>query len=342
METPWQWRPSRTAWFEILRQSVAGWEPVESLGLDRRSIAKCIDDAASMQHGWLWHPCTSRLTNFMEGDVLQRDVQLAIWASIHGLMDLGWVTLPQALTVWVPDCGKVVERGEHSLRDLAMPSGIACPTDIAIDVWCDSLGYAETHSWAARPPLDTLENKRLDLELFRYVRTVTFAKTMLTNCYSWIADMTQMTIPLRGDTEGFRSRSHPGRPGTIELDLLAENEILESLVHESAHMYMYLAEMTSALISPEHEGRYPSPLRPEPRPLRGILLAYHALAYICAFYRDTLDIPMLCHWGERELILRQMSAREAESVLLAQSSHLTVAGRDFFERTRSVLEYAIH
>jgi HEXXH motif-containing protein len=61
---------------------------------------------------------------------------------------------------------------------------------------------------------------------------------------------------------------------------------LESIVHESAHLHLYMALAQEPLIDPDHDGHYKSPLRPDPRPLRGILLAYHALAYIAALFAD--------------------------------------------------------
>jgi HEXXH motif-containing protein len=156
----------------------------------------------------------------------------------------------------------------------------------------------------------------------------------------WITEVTHIAIPLRGEGTSFRSGSHPAIPGLVELDMLAEDQILEALVHESAHLYLYLTEAGGPLINPDHTERYSSPLRADPRPLRGILLAYHALAFISARYRDALDVPQTSLWGERELDACRRSAREAEETLYSQLRHLTPAGQNFLDSTRQVLEYS--
>jgi HEXXH motif-containing protein len=98
-----------------------------------------------------------------------------------------------------------------------------------------------------------------------------------------------------------------------------------------------IAEAESALVDPDHEGLYSSPLRPEPRPLRGILLAYHAIAYICAFYEEVISAGL----GQAGICMAELPPmREklaaAGEVLNANKQHLTSAGLRFLERTHDV------
>jgi HEXXH motif-containing protein len=171
---------------------------------------------------------------------------------------------------------------------------------------------------------------------------VTFLERNLPECSAWVGEVTHIAIPFRGENGLFRSRSHPDIPGVVELDLLSEMEILEALVHESAHLYLYRAECEAPLIETGYEGLHRSPLRPEPRPLRGIMLAMHALAHIALFYRETEHLDGVSHWSESELSERLALANEAAQTLADAWSHLTPAGRQFVDDTRQVLGYATH
>jgi HEXXH motif-containing protein len=114
------------------------------------------------------------------------------------------------------------------------------------------------------------------------------------------------------------------------------------LVHETAHHLLYVTEAAGPLIDPEEGRLFTSPLRHDPRPLRGILLAYHALAFICAFYSD-LEQSLI----GKEIIDRtdvanlQRLTYEAESTLLSASSSLTSQGAIFFDRTREIVGYVV-
>ena len=81
------------------------------------------------------------------------------------------------------------------------------------------------------------------------------------------------------------SCSSPEVPGFIRITRCREPlKLLEMLVHETAHLYLFRAEAAAPLIDPSSTLSFSSPLRHEPRPLRGILLALHACAYIAAAY----------------------------------------------------------
>jgi HEXXH motif-containing protein len=102
-----------------------------------------------------------------------------------------------------------------------------------------------------------------------------------------------------------------------------------------------MAEATSALVDPRHTSIYKSPLRDDPRPLRGVLLACHALAYIAAFYTDALQASLAAARRlEAHISETRHKLHDALGVLLANRQHLTADGGDFLDRTLEVERYS--
>jgi hypothetical protein len=50
---PWSWRPSPTAWFELLGVLIANWEPAGGVGVDGESLRRFLLQAAAEQQLWL-------------------------------------------------------------------------------------------------------------------------------------------------------------------------------------------------------------------------------------------------------------------------------------------------
>jgi HEXXH motif-containing protein len=127
----------------------------------------------------------------------------------------------------------------------------------------------------------------------------------------------------------------------VFLTLHNELQAIEALVHESAHQHLFMAEATSALVDPRHTSVYKSPLRDDPRPLRGVLLACHALAYIAAFYTDALNGSVsAARRVEVHLSATRKKLTEALDILLANRQHLTAEGYDFLDHTVEVERYS--
>jgi HEXXH motif-containing protein len=119
-----------------------------------------------------------------------------------------------------------------------------------------------------------------------------------------------------------------------------EVQTVEALVHESAHQHLFTAEAAGALVDPHHTALYKSPLRADARPLRGVLLACHALAYIAAYYTDALRESIApAQLLETQLERTRHKFNDALSVLLTNNRHLTIEGRDFLDRTVEVGSY---
>src|SRR5262249_30061908 len=88
----------------------------------------------------------------------------------------------------------------------------------------------------------------------------------------WITSKLQIiSVPLRSERNSLASFSRPDVPGAIYMDIFGGfDSHLELMIHETAHLHFFAAEATEALFRGDREKRYWSPLRPDPRPVRGI------------------------------------------------------------------------
>jgi HEXXH motif-containing protein len=158
----------------------------------------------------------------------------------------------------------------------------------------------------------------------------------------WIRSATIMAAALEYDSpSAFASRSSPLEPGLVYLSLGGDlMQTLEGLVHETAHLYLFMAEKEAALVECG-DARFKSPLRAEPRPLRGVLLAMHACAYISAAFAEAeaagLEHPGRCRAQRLETLAM---FEEARAVVEGAGDLLTQAGARFVAGTMNLAEYA--
>lgn len=343
LSSPWKWRPQRAAWHSSLTEKIDEWQPAESLSLDAESIKRQLTEANSRQEAWLLHPCLNSLTLGGDNRKTQRDFQAAVWTAVHSPDLAGSVTTPHPLHIWSTMGSYVTPPGRYDLRDLAdSVTSTEWSYSISLDVWCHSVGFALPGTWAELGNLSENDEKQLKQEVTNSLQTLLLATKRFPGCIEWVSDITSVIIPLRSEGDSyFRSGSQKEIPGMIYADSFGGLiQLMEAIVHESAHGHLFMAETASPLVDPNHQGRYASPLRPEPRPLRGILLAYHAIAYICVFYREAIAQDL----GSRsnctaELERMQEKMAEAETVLEDNSRYLTPSGLEFFSRTKQVARY---
>jgi HEXXH motif-containing protein len=170
------------------------------------------------------------------------------------------------------------------------------------------------------------------------VRAIESIAARLPRVADWVAEAAKLAGILEPESkDSFASASYPEVPGYIALSPSGDvMQVLEAVVHETAHLYFFRYESDSPLVRPSMR-RFESPLRPDPRPLRGILLAMHACAYVSAAFAEAeaaqLEHPERCSAQRREILALFDQAR---GVVESAAHLLTPRGAAFVERTADV------
>ncbi|MHB2027000.1 MAG: aKG-HExxH-type peptide beta-hydroxylase [Elusimicrobiota bacterium] len=98
-------------------------------------------------------------------------------------------------------------------------------------------------------------------------------------------------IPVGYHKERHLSASYREAIGTIYLSLSPDLLIMiAGCIHEFQHNKINLASYHDPLLLNAFQPFYKSPIRPDPRPLWGVLLAVHAFLPVAAFYRRLIEI----------------------------------------------------
>jgi HEXXH motif-containing protein len=244
--------------------------------------------------------------------------------------------------LWSGAGDEEVGAGRHELAELGALVARPAPLPLALDVWCRTTGVIGAGTWAALDDADGADRAdQLTGSVMGFLRTMAALSTLRPAVFAWITSATSVVRPLVPVADRARSSHHPAVPGLVEADLCrGPAQIVELVVHESAHLHLRAAEAAGDLVDPGHAESYESPLRPEPRPLLGVLLAYHALAYICAALTEAAAAgvvaadtagPALADLGRRR--------DDARTVVDGARRHLTDAGTSFVDRTHQVAEH---
>lgn len=339
---PWLWQPSGSAWFARLHELASRWQPSPELGIEGDRLRRTIQESAAKDARWLMHPCVNALTLPRPDTKAQRDFQLALWTAMNTGEELGSVTLAGPVWAWSPSGGMKVAPGSYELAALAaILRGHDDDSPLPVDPWARSIKVPFHQLWRDLKQFGAAEQASLKSELEILLRAIVAADRYLPDCLAWARSRTKVVIPLRRlSGEHASSSSASELPGVVFLTLHHEVQAIEALVHESAHQHLFTAEAAGALVDPRHTALYKSPLRVDARPLRGILLACHALAYIAAFYSDALRESIAsARFLEDQLEGTRLKLDDALGILLARRAHLTAAGRDFVDHTVEVGRY---
>jgi HEXXH motif-containing protein len=98
--------------------------------------------------------------------------------------------------------------------------------------------------------------------------------------------MLQEVVPVGYDSERHLSASYREAIGTMYLTLHPNvMTMTEAIVHEFQHNKLNVASYGAEFLTNAFQPLYPSPIRPDPRPLWGILLAVHAFLPVAELYR---------------------------------------------------------
>lgn len=98
--------------------------------------------------------------------------------------------------------------------------------------------------------------------------------------------LAQVIVPVGVDDERHDSCTYEGAPGAMYLSLHPDPvKLAEAIVHEFQHDKLHALMRLDALLENGRDEGFRSPVRPDPRPLRGVLLAAHAFLAVAVMYR---------------------------------------------------------
>lgn len=118
----------------------------------------------------------------------------------------------------------------------------------------------------------------------------TLVATFLPRTFAEMRLMLQQVVPVGCDAERHLSASYREAIGTMYLTLHPNvMTMTEAVVHEFQHNKFNVAADGIDFLSNAFHPLYPSPVRPDPRPLWGILLAVHAFLPVAELYRRMRD-----------------------------------------------------
>lgn len=338
---PWQWVPDLGPWAARLAEAASAWHPAPGLGLETAAIRSAITEGARVAAPWLRHPCMSRLTRPQPAHPY-RDQLMAAWVAAKVDGDLGRVEFRDPIVIWSAAGDEEIGPGSYQLSELGRLVARPAPVPLALDVWCRATGVVSAGSWADLHCEDYAgREEELGAGIQRFLRLMAALVQLLPDLMAWMTSATSVVRPLVPRPDVARSSHDLGLPGLIEADLCkGRTQTVELLVHETAHLHLRAAEADGGLVDPDHDGRYRSPLRPEPRPLIGILLAYHALAYICAALVDGVGAGVLDAGTVGQAVADLGRRRDdARAVVEEARNHLTPTGAAFVERTHGVADH---
>lgn len=146
-------------------------------------------------------------------------------------------------------------------------------------------------------------------------------------------------IPVGYDTEKHLSASYREAVGTIYVTLHPSVMIMtEALIHEFQHNKFNVSAYNAEYLSNAFHPLYKSPVRPDPRPLWGILLAVHAFLPVAELYRRMRDGGHA--WAARPDFERRMSELDLKNhegmEMLRAHARFTPAGRAMFDELEAL------
>jgi HEXXH motif-containing protein len=149
----------------------------------------------------------------------------------------------------------------------------------------------------------------------------------------------RLVVPVGWHAERHLSASYQEAIGLIYLTLHPQPMTMaEALVHEFQHNKINAVFHLDPLLHNAWQPRYSSPVRPDPRPLHGVILAVHAFQPVAQLYAAMADAghELAAHafWNERFRRILQLD-RQGAATVLAHAQPTTV-GAAFFAEMRQV------
>jgi HEXXH motif-containing protein len=144
-------------------------------------------------------------------------------------------------------------------------------------------------------------------------------------------------VPVGWDAERHLSASYQEAVGTIYLTLHpSPMTMTEAVIHEFSHNKLNALFDLDPVIGNPRDAVYASPVRPDPRPLHGVLLAVHAFQPIARLYERMLDAgapeAASAAFRDRYARVRELNHEAAELVLA--HGQPTAVGRGLLDEIR--------
>lgn len=128
-------------------------------------------------------------------------------------------------------------------------------------------------------------------------------------------------VPVGFDAERHVSASFREAPGLLYLSLHPDRlTMAEAIVHEAQHSRLNLLTWTDPVLRNGHSTWTPSPVRPDLRPIMGVLLAAHAFVPVAALHRSLM-------LANAELVSSPTFERRRTEVLEANRQSLQTLGQ---------------
>lgn len=336
----WDWCPRDEEWQDFVQAEIDAWVPSHDVFSSPDAIKTACSNLSPdilncPQLGPMLRPLRP---------TLEDEVRFVVWMACSSGTDLGQMELPRDVVSHSGIEPIILDRGVHQLSRFKVrvddgpvldPFLASVGSTIPPDLWPSSDG-----TWLNELPPSEDVGMRLTTSLYCVRNALDAIRRHSALAFAWVTGATQVLVPLvPGQSNSSRSASSPCVPGCIAIDVDSNiGSVAELIVHETAHNYVYRHEFNAPLVDPDHKGLYPSSLRDDPRPLRGLLLAAHALLYILGIY-DLLSDELVHAEVERDSSRHELDKSITD--LLGAREHLTQRGLDFLDRLISEAEVAV-
>jgi HEXXH motif-containing protein len=164
-------------------------------------------------------------------------------------------------------------------------------------------------------------------------------ETFLPRTFAEMRLMLHEVVPVGYHDTRHLSASYREAIGTMYLTLHPNlMTMTEAVVHEFQHNKFNVAAESLDFLTNAFHPLYPSPVRPDPRPLWGILLAVHAFLPVAELYRRMRDAghPFAAQPGFEER-MSDIDLKNHEGMeMLRAHAELTPAGRELFSELEEI------
>jgi HEXXH motif-containing protein len=184
-----------------------------------------------------------------------------------------------------------------------------------------------------------------DAEPQRWAASITAAldcvETYLPELRAEMAMILQLFVPVGTDDKAHLSASYRELIGHVYLTLHPRQMTMtEAVIHEYQHNKINMLFHLDPVMDNAFHPLYPSPVRPDPRPLHGVLLAAHAFVPVAELYRRMVAAgDPECARPGFDRRFREIIASNDEAVsVLREHAKPTDAGREVLDELFSIHE----